>query len=338
MTTRQIPPPLTRTWVFIDFAHKIKLASTRSLHLMNRDLVLWKSASGVISLQAAYCLHMGAHLGRGKIRGELLECIFHKRAFDGNGVCVGKGKNNKSYPIIISHDMVFAWFGDTAPTWDMPDLLQPFTDDVNAKWKIMRARLFNYNFHPKDLLDNTVDASHFKTFHNQCVSYLPAQILEQSAHHFISKVVFTGSPQLKLNEEMVLDLVTESYGPCTLVVNTTVRVLKNTFFFKFIFLCTPIENENTNYTLAIAVKTQTTPKLSLGRKIMEFFYNHYAFHMQVKEFKKESEQIWQHKSYHLQPDLGAHETAIIEYTKWYEQFYINSKVEKTLLAPAPMSS
>ena len=282
---------------------------------------MWKSATGVISLQDAYCPHMGADLGRGRVRGELLECIFHKRVFDSQGQCRGKGKNNKNYPICVLHDMVFAWFGDGEPTWQMPDLLRPFTSDGHSSWKILRSKLLNYNFHPKDLLDNTVDASHFKTFHNQCVSFKPAQIIERSHFHFISKVIFTGSPQLKLNEEMVLELVTESYGPCTLVVNSTVNVLDQRFYFKFIFLCTPREGANTDYTLAVAVTEQTRPKSSLRRRISEYFYNRYAFHMQVKEFKKESEQVWKHKTYLAQPDFGAHEPAMIEYTTWYDQFY-----------------
>jgi hypothetical protein len=174
-------------------------------------------------------------------------------------------------------------------------------------------------------LDNTVDAMHFKTFHNQCYGYKKAEIIESSFYHFISKVVFTGNPQLKLHDEMKLELVTESYGPCSLIVNSTVTILKQIYFFKFIFLCTPLENAMTRYTLAIAVRNNHKTKRSLGKRFIEFFYNHYAFHMQLKEFIKESEQIWQFKTYLASPDYGTHEDVMAEYTNWFKQFYVKER-------------
>jgi 3-ketosteroid 9alpha-monooxygenase subunit A len=320
---RQIPPNLTQAWVFISYESRVSINSITRLHIMNRDLVLWRSTTGVISLQDAYCPHMGAHLGFGKVRGEFIECIFHKRKFDGDGKCIGQGKPNISYPIKNIHGLVFAWFGSSLPTWEMPDILSHFDVNTESSWKILRSKEYIYDFHPKDLLDNTVDAKHFKTFHNQCVSYAPVQILEKSKWHFISKVVFTGSPQLKLNNEMKLELVTESYGPTNLVVNAVVRVHSRVFFFKFIFLCTPIENEKTMYTLAIAVQKNHPDKRSLGRKLAEFLYNHYAFYMQVKEFRRESKEVWQHKTYLKNPDLDNQESSLKEYTAWYEEFYQN---------------
>ena len=323
MPIRQIPPSLTQTWIFISFADQLKPANTLSLHLMDRDLVLWKSAAGVISLQDAYCPHMGAHLGQGKIRGELLECVFHKRSFNSNGECQGRGLNNKNYPVMVIQNLIFGWFGSTAPEWKMPDFLTGFSDGSQSKWRILKSKKLNFDFHPKDLLDNTVDASHFKTFHNQCTSFMPVQILESLPHQFISRMIFLGSPQLKLkNTEMELQVVSESYGPATLVVNSSVIVLKQKYFFKFIFLCTPIDNENTDYTLAIAVRADSP--VSFGRKILEYLYNQYAFHMQVKEFRKESNQIWKHKTYLPAPDLNSQENAMLAYSKWYSQFYVGA--------------
>lgn len=325
MTTKQTPPPLTQTWVFIGFANEFNKGKAKPVHFMNRDLVVWRTQSGTISLLDAYCPHMGAHLGYGKIKGEKLECIFHKRSFTTEGICSGNGKNNKSYPISIIQNMVFAWFGETKPTWEMPDFLTGFTNLPESRWKIFKSKMFNDDFHPKDLLDNTVDATHFKTFHEQCINYKPVEILESSPHSFISKNVYLGHPKLKKrNKELELELIAESYGPCTLVVNSTVKILNQIFSFKFLFLCTPIEKENTNYTLALAVRSESKRRLSLGRRIVEYLYNQYAFFMQIKEFKRESELIWRFKTFLTHPDLYPHENAMNAFTEWYSQFYITN--------------
>jgi 3-ketosteroid 9alpha-monooxygenase subunit A len=331
MPNQQTAPSLTQTWIFIGFADQLKNAVAKPVYFMDRDLVLWKSQSGIISLQDAFCPHMGAHLGHGKIRGELLECIFHKRTFNGEGKCQGFGKNNKSYPISITHNMIFAWFGDTPPTWEMPDFLSGFPEQPDTKWKILRSKKINYDFHPKELLDNTVDAIHFKTFHDQCISYKPIEILDSPPHQFVSKLIFLGNPQLeKLKKEFILDLVTESFGPCTLTVSSTIRVFNRVFLLKFIFLCTPVKGKNTDYTLATAVLAEHKTKRSFGRKIFDYLYNNFAFHMQVKEFVKESEQIWKHKTFLPRPDFFPKETAMEAYRQWYSQFYVDNEKHPAL--------
>jgi phenylpropionate dioxygenase-like ring-hydroxylating dioxygenase large terminal subunit len=327
MPLKQIPPLLTNTWVFIGYVNEVKNETVKSVTYMNKNLILWKSKAGVISLQDAYCPHMGAHLGFGKVHEENLICAFHKRSFNNDGICIGRGKKNKSYPLSQIQHLIFAWFGEDTPSWHMPNFFIGFPNDSSLEWKIFKSKKMNYDFHPKDLLDNTVDALHFKTFHKQCISYKPIEILKFSAYYFISKVVFLGNPNMKMGKkDMELELITESYGPCTLVVNSTVKVLNQKFIFKFLFLCTPLVNDNTDYTLAVC-SVVDTKNIPLTRRILEYIYNYYAFYMQVKEFKKESNIIWKNKTYLATPDLSEKETAMLMYTKWYEKFYIKT-IEK----------
>ncbi len=320
MAVRQVPPTLMNTWVFVTFLSKIKPGSRKPILMMNRDLVLWRTQSGAISLLDAYCTHMGAHLGYGVVRGEVLECVFHKRCFNTKGICPGRGNPNKSYPLYIMHDMVFAWFGDQQPSWKMPDFLSNFPLYPESKWKIFKVKKRNYHFPPKDLLDNTVDAMHFKTFHHRCDSYQPPQILKVTDYSFISKVIFFCKSLSKLNMEMELE--TESYGPCTLIVNSTVKVKKQEFLYKFIFLCVPIKNVNTDYTLALAVKTDHYDQSSLIKKILNFIFNNYSFYVQLFEFHKESKMVWELKTYLPKPDISSNEKAIYEYNNWYNKFYV----------------
>ena len=321
MHSKQYPPLLTNTWIFIGFSNKVKHGTKKPIRLMGRDLILWRTTSGKLSLLDAYCSHMGAHLDAGTIRGELLECAFHKRCFDTEGKCQGKGKGNFSYPLTIINNLIFAWFGAGQPAWQMPDFLHGFPHQPESKWKIFRNKTINLNFHPQDLLDNTVDPVHYKTFHNQCISFKPAEVLERTPFSFISKVTFLEQPQLKkLGIPLELELVTESYGPCNLLVNGIVNVKQQTYYFKFIFYCAPVDNGNTNFTLITSVLAEN--KSPFMQRIFGYLYAHYAFYKQFSEFFKESKTIWERKTFLSQINSTPSENIMSQYHEWYSQFYL----------------
>jgi len=324
MPTKVLTPNLNNTWVYVHSAKKLKAKEIVNLTIMNRELVLWKSESGSISLLDAYCTHLGAHLGNGKVCGEVLQCNFHKRKFELHGSCRGRGKSVQSYEIIIQHELIFAWFGEAESDWKMPDLLQGFyPDDTDSTWKIFKTKQFNYDFSAKDLLDNTVDPVHFKTFHAQCDSFEPTEVLEVAPHLFVSKVTFIGNPQLtKRNIKFRLVLVNQSYGPTSLVVNASAHVMGKTYISKFIFLCTPKQNENTDFTLAIATKIDKS--LSWWQRLFVYAYTYRAFRIQAREFYVESEKIWKTKTYLKDPDYLPQEAAMKVYNAWYSRFFEKS--------------
>jgi phenylpropionate dioxygenase-like ring-hydroxylating dioxygenase large terminal subunit len=330
MHVRDTPPLLTNTWVFVDFVSQLKDGCIKSVKLMNRELVLWRTQSGKISLIDAYCTHMGAHLGNGKIRGELLECIFHKRCFTTDGQCQGKGKSTHSYPISLHEDMIFAWIGENPPSWELPPLFTGFPLQPQTKWRILKYRRFNFNFHSKGMAENGVDASHFKIYHKFCKTYEPANVMSVTPHCFISQLKFLGYPMLrKLKIPHEIEIISENLGPCTLVVNLTLLLTKKNFYFKFFYISTPLEGENTNYTLAMAILDDPQKKISLLRKAFEYLYFSFIFLWQTREFSKESKEIWELKSFHIQPDFTQQEKAMQMFHDWYSNFYIKNETETT---------
>jgi 3-ketosteroid 9alpha-monooxygenase subunit A len=335
MNLKMNPPGLSHLWVFITFTNKIKCEQIIPLTIVDKHLVLWKSQSGQLSLLDAYCPHLGAHLEKGTIKGEMIQCNFHNRKFDVNGICSGFGKNNPSYILQQVDNMIFAWFGDTAPTWEVPSFLKGFAgNDDSSEWKILKTKKLNYNFAPKDLLDNTVDPIHFKTFHKQCDNYKPIEIISKNHFCFISKATFIGHPSFtKRNIPFLLELVTESYGPTNLIVSATAKFLGREYYFKFIFLCTPKASINTDYTLSIAIKTKPKQKLSIPQRLFLFFYVREAFRIQIKEFRIESRNIWETKTYLENPDYFPQEQAMNEYNEWYKQFFIKDLTTKVKKIP-----
>lgn len=330
MHVKEEAPSLTNTWVFVDFTSQLQNGCLKSITLMNRKLVLWRTQSGKISLIDAYCTHMGTHLGSSKVRGELIECIFHKRCFTAQGECEGNGKSTRSYPLSLHKDMIFAWIGETPPSWNLPPLFTGFPQQPRTKWRIFKYRRFNFNFHSKGMAENGVDSSHFKIYHNFCKSYEPVNIISVTPHCFISQLKFLGYPMLsKLKIAHEIEFISENYGPCTLVINLTIKLTKENLYFKFFYISTPVEGNNTNYILAMAILDEPHKKNSFLRKIFEYVYFSFIFMCQTREFRRESIEVWETKSFLAQPDFTQQEQAMQIFHDWYSQFYLKNEVEKT---------
>lgn len=322
MANREFPPLPTNTWVFVTFVYNLKPGHTKSVRLMGHDLVLWRTQSGEFSLLDAYCSHMGAPLASGKVKGDSIECVFHKRCFKTDGACVGKGKGIKPYPLQIIDNVIFAWFGDTAPTWAMTDFFSFFPTLPPARWKQFRAKTINLNFPPKDLLENTVDGIHLKAFHDFCDSYQKIEVLENSSHTLNTIVVM--KRKLPFNWDMEMTIEMENYGPCTLIVNGSIKIKESLAYYKLIFLCSPVEKDNTNFTLMLAT-CKEVQNSHIFKNIMQYFINHYAFYVQFREFKREADEVWSNKSYLHDPDLMESEKELhTVFRNWYSNFYVNA--------------
>lgn len=312
-------PHVTNTWVYIDFLKRIKPGSIRSLKIMDRDLVLWRTKSGVVSLFGAYCPHLGGNLGLGKVRDESLECLYHKKRFNSSGICPALEKPALNYTLQEKNGMIFAWIGESRPSWEMPNLLIGSYQDPQSVWQIFRKTLYRFNFPPKNVGENSADANHFKTYHKICTSYDPLQVVLKDDYRFITKLITYGYPKKHLPREM--EIVVTSIGPCNSVVDSIIKLKNIAFQVKFIYLATPTQKGNTNFRVLMAVPK--TFNSSLGQKIIEYFYYHFAFIAQTWEFRRESRTVFEPKSNLVNPALNQQEVAIKEYYDWYQRFYVS---------------
>ena len=83
-----------RGWFMIAEASEVG-KDPLALHFFGKDFVLFRGESGRLVLLDAYCVHMGAHLGRGKsssivvqgqqIEGDSIRCPYHAWRYDANG-------------------------------------------------------------------------------------------------------------------------------------------------------------------------------------------------------------------------------------------------------------
>lgn len=330
MYNRQVVPPISNTWVFLEFITHIKKGSRKLIQVLDRDLVLWRTQSGKINLFDAYCPHLGGNLSYGKVKGEVLECNYHKKCFNSEGRCNGLSVAARAYTLYEINNMVFAWFGDKAPEWTVPDFLTGFFRTGDSRWKLFRTLRFNYKYPPKNVGENSADANHFKTYHRMCKTYEPAQMIEINKHHLVCKLKMQGNSPWSKKAIQQLNLEVNSIGACIFVVDSSIKIKDKEFAFKFIYLCTPTVGENTRFTVSTAIKTYPLPPRSIVEKISAYIFANISFCASVFEFCRESRTVFEPKSNFWRPPVTQQETIIQQYYDWYNQFYTREKLPEEI--------
>jgi len=75
-------------WYMVEHSKDLAVNQVKPLEYFGKQLVLFRTQTGVAHLLDAYCPHMGAHLGYGgKIDGDIIRCPFHAWEFAGDGIC-----------------------------------------------------------------------------------------------------------------------------------------------------------------------------------------------------------------------------------------------------------
>jgi nitrite reductase/ring-hydroxylating ferredoxin subunit len=169
------PFPVPNGWFVVAEAADIEPGEVRALRYFDRDLVLYRGASGTPHVMDAHCPHLGAHLAvGGRVEDDCIRCPFHGWKYDGGeGTCVeipyGDVKtippkaHPRVYPTLERNHMIWAWYhakgGD--PFYEVPEVPE-FHDD---EWTPIIVRDFEIRVAAQDMAENNVDFSHFRYVH-----------------------------------------------------------------------------------------------------------------------------------------------------------------------------
>jgi len=82
------PDVLVCAWYVACRSEQLRSGAALSCDVGLQRLVVFRGESGRVHALDAYCPHLGADLGLGRVRGETIACSFHGWAYDGSGVCV----------------------------------------------------------------------------------------------------------------------------------------------------------------------------------------------------------------------------------------------------------
>ena len=159
-------------WYWAMPCHSLNPGQAKSLTLMGKNLVLYRTHSQKVVALDGYCPHMGAALAQGKVEGNTIRCPLHRWQFDKSGQCIkipACGEHHElmadtrltSWSTAEHYGMIWVWTGDT-PRYPPPYV--PELDGVDCDAAL--SYRFERNCHPNVLMINAIDAHHFNSVHN----------------------------------------------------------------------------------------------------------------------------------------------------------------------------
>jgi phenylpropionate dioxygenase-like ring-hydroxylating dioxygenase large terminal subunit len=165
-------PRYPNGWFQVAYSDEIKPGAVLPLKYFGRDLVLFRTEAGAVSVLDAHCPHMGAHLGYGgKIKDGCVQCPFHAWRFDGTGQCVEVPYAPRVPPrakirpwhVRDVNGLIMVWhhLKGEAPQWDVDAIPEHGAPD----WTPYELRRWKIRTHNQEMAENAVDSAHFHYVH-----------------------------------------------------------------------------------------------------------------------------------------------------------------------------
>lgn len=121
-------------WYAAALSTEVSADKPRKVKMLGQNFVLFRDTSGAARCVSDICVHRGASLAGGKIKGDSVECPYHGWKFDGSGACTMipslgvKGQpparaKVDGYPTQEKYGLVFAFLGDL-PEQERPPLME----------------------------------------------------------------------------------------------------------------------------------------------------------------------------------------------------------------------
>jgi 3-ketosteroid 9alpha-monooxygenase subunit A len=310
-SSRRFTPPIPNGWFQVAVSGDIKPGDVKPLRYFDKDLVIFRTEAGKISVLDAHCPHLGAHLGYGgKVEGDGVVCPFHAWKFDGTGklldVPYAKRKPPKAkipcWAMKEVAGLVFVWHHaeGKAPEWNIPDAVPEYESEEWTEYLTHSTTMRTNNL---DMAENQVDTVHFHYVH--AATNMPKAETEVDGHIMrVSSISDIDTPMGSVEQKVE----STSYGFGLSYVRMTGLVdtlLTGTQ--------TPIDEDEVDVHFNFMVKK--TSGADIARGIGKAW---------LKEVVRQLEQdrlIWEHKVQHENPLLCDGDGPIGVLRRWSRQFY-----------------
>lgn len=315
MASRFPFPGLPAGWYVVAVARELRPGTVVARHYFGRDLVLYRTASGVARVADAFCPHMGAHLGKvGRVDGDVLRCGFHGFQYDTQGRCVATSYESpppararlRLYDAREQNGLVLVWFDPLSrePDWDVPVL-----DD--ADWTGIRWQRLSIATHPQETTENSVDFGHFTQLHGFVDGEItkPVRVegpLLTTGYRAYRPMGVPGLPRWK----MPVDYFVRVHGLGYSQVDVDVEALR--IKARVWILPVPIDEENIDLVIGVSTTRLAGPVAFLLRWIVH--------HIVCKEVGEDLD-VWSYKAHLENPALAKGDGPIAEYRRYASQFY-----------------
>lgn len=140
---------------------------------LGQRFALFRDGDGKAHCLADVCAHRGGSLGRGKLRGDCIECPYHGWRYDGDGQCrhiptLAEGQQVPararvdSYPVQERYGVLFAFLGDLAEE-ERPGILE-IPQWQQEGWSVTHL-VYDWNASFERVIENGLDATHTEFVH-----------------------------------------------------------------------------------------------------------------------------------------------------------------------------
>jgi nitrite reductase/ring-hydroxylating ferredoxin subunit len=307
--TQPSSPAFPRGWFRLLLSRELGRRRPVTVRVFGRELVAFRDGDGVARVVDAYCPHLGAHLGGGRVVDGHLECPFHGWCFDGDGRCARApfarrtpGARVAAWTVREQDDVVFGWHGDGAP--DLP--LPPAIEDG---WTAPLVYRESFRVRYDDLKENIVDVAHFPQTHAPVWRRFvaPPRVLERRLEP--TRFVFAVESELTLfGIPSTTRIRFELFGPGIDEVRISAPV---TALLRFV--STPIDGDTVDFVALCYARRSTLP---LGWRLVRRMLQ-----LSTMRETRQDARIWAQKRYVERPLLSDADGPIPVMRKYLAQFY-----------------
>lgn len=308
---RRFPLPIPTGWFAVAWSDDLAAGEVRALHCFARDLVLFRAEGGAARVLDAFCPHLGAHLGAGRVAGETIVCPFHAWAWDGDGRCAGipyaktipPKARIRSWPVAEHSGAIFVWHDveGRPPSFEVP----PHPELGDPGWLPVERHEFHVATCIQEIMENAHDPAHFHAVHG--VESVPANASEfDGPRHVAENRGELRTPQGKV--ETSIRGTAHGMG----VGHLRTRGLAD---MAQLLLQTPVDAEHVHVRWQFAVpKGPEGAPSPVGVAFAREF---------VRQFRQDIP-IWEGKRYVPRPLLCDGDGDIAQFRRWASQFYADA--------------
>jgi nitrite reductase/ring-hydroxylating ferredoxin subunit len=308
-------PPIPNGWFAVAWSDDLARRQVLPLRCFGRDLVLYRSASGVASVLSRYCPHLGASLAHGgTVEGETLRCPFHGWKFDGAGTCREAPRTERippkaqltAWPTAEVNGLIHVYHhAENAPPPALPPAFEPLND---AQFVRIGRSTFSLASHPQELSENAFDAAHFPTVHR--TTYPEISASEEGTAFSVSfrTQPMLGSRALPLHSR--IDITCFELG--LVRVNVQLAPWVNVFVFSY---AAPTEEEQ------VQVRHVWVTEAGRGAAGLVRRAAGWVAGRESMRQARQDRVIWENKIHRTHPALGSGDRALGTFRRWARQFY-----------------
>jgi 3-ketosteroid 9alpha-monooxygenase subunit A len=311
-------------WFQVAYSDDVAAGQVVPLRYFGRELVVFRTESGVVQVFDAYCAHLGAHLGvGGAVVGDCLRCPFHGWEYGIDGVChsipysarIPKGASVGVWPTTERTGLVLMWHSPIGnpPLWEPPEL----AEYGNPAWSGYTQKRYVVRTSAQEIVENIVDVAHGQIVHGNAQGTAPPTVEFTFNGH-----TFTARFQIDIPTVGGATEHTATVHGLGLVVNRSVGHGSKCFWSTY----TPIDRDavEVNFSMLTARSTPDDPSGETSRHSARGTL--LAFEQDIP--------IWEHKIHRAVPLLCDGDGPIGRFRVWTRQFHPQCEPESDLRGDA----